>query len=89
VSCSCPPFYFPGLEGAAFKSKANTQAIWGIFVLGIVLGPLAIRNANRAEALGVRATFAKVTGWTAAVYHGLWFLIYGTFLIMGLFGAFS
>lgn len=53
------PFYFPDLEGAAYKSKATMFAVIGIFILGFIFGPLAILNAGRAEANGVPATFGK------------------------------
>lgn len=66
-----PPFYFPDLEGANFKSKATMYAVIGIFILGIVFGPLAIRNAGRAEANGVPATFGKVAGWIVTVLSGI------------------
>ena len=78
-----PPFYFPDLEGANFKSSATTYAIIGIFVLGIVFGPLAIRNANRAEAHGVPATFGKVTGWIVTVLSGITILFWAAILIFG------
>ncbi|MGR0161586.1 hypothetical protein [Paenarthrobacter nitroguajacolicus] len=79
-----PPFYFPDLEGANFKSKATTYAVIGIFFLGIVFGPLAIRNAGRAEANGVPATFGKVAGWIVTVLSGLNILFWVVVLIFGL-----
>jgi hypothetical protein len=81
------PFYFPDLEGAAYKSKATMFAIIGFFVLGFAFGPLAILNAGRAEALNVPATFGKVAGWIVTV---LWFgsliLIIGA-AVAGIIGA--
>ncbi|YCK81459.1 hypothetical protein M1D89_20690 [Arthrobacter sp. D3-18] len=79
-----PPFYFPDLEGANFKSKATTYAIIGIFFLGIVFGPLAIRNAGRAEANGVPATFGKVAGWIVLVLSCVNILFWVAVLISGL-----
>jgi hypothetical protein len=78
-----PPFYFPDLEGANFKSSATTYAIIGIFVLGIVFGPLAIRNANRAEANGVPATFGKVAGWIVTVLSIINIVFWAAILIFG------
>lgn len=68
------PFYFPDLEGAAYKSKATMFAVIGIFILGFIFGPLAILNAGRAEANGVPATFGKVAGWVVTVLSFLWLL---------------
>lgn len=65
------PFFFPDLEGAAFKSKATMFAIIGIFFFGVIFGPLAIRNAGKAEALGVRAPFGRICGWIVLVLNGL------------------
>lgn len=65
------PFFFSGLEGASFKSRATMFAVIGIFCLGIIFGPLAIRNAGKAEALGVRAPFARICGWIVFVLSGL------------------
>ncbi|MFJ6537791.1 hypothetical protein ACIQH5_16335 [Paenarthrobacter sp. NPDC091711] len=78
-----PPFYFPDLEGANFKSKATTYAVIGIFFLGIVFGPLAIRNANRAEANGVPATFGKVAGWIVTVLSIINIVFWAAILIFG------
>jgi hypothetical protein len=65
------PVFFPDLEGAAFKSKATMFAIIGIFFFGVIFGPLAIRNAGKAEALGVRAPFGRICGWIVFVLNGL------------------
>ncbi|GAA2869713.1 hypothetical protein [Paenarthrobacter ilicis] len=78
-----PPFYFPDLEGANFKSKATTYAIIGIFVFGFVFGPLAIRNAGRAEANGVPATFGKVAGWIVTVLSCIYIVFWAVVLISG------
>lgn len=39
----------------------------GLFLLGFVLGPLAILTAKGAERRGVSATAGKVLGWIATV----------------------
>jgi hypothetical protein len=82
-----PPFFFPDLEGEAFKSKATMFALIGIFFFGVVFGPLAIVNAGRAEALGVRATFGKVVGWLVAVLHGLSLFFYVPLIAAGIVAA--
>jgi hypothetical protein len=83
------PFFFPDLEGAAFRSKATTFAVIGIFFFGVIFGPLAIRNANKAEALGVRAPFGRICGWIVLIGNGLniCLLILGT--VLALSGAFD
>jgi hypothetical protein len=65
------PFFFPDLEGAEFKSRATMFAIIGIFFFGVIFGPIAIRNAGKAEALGVRAPFGRICGWIVFVGNGL------------------
>lgn len=56
----------------ADAGKARTTSlvlgIIGLFFLGIVLGPLAIMQANKAERLGERATAGKVLGWIATIF---------------------
>lgn len=81
------PFYFPDLEGAAYKSKATMFAIIGIFVLGFVFGPLAILNAGRAEAMNVPATFGKVAGWIVIVLSFGWLLVIIVGAVFGIVGA--
>lgn len=63
--------HYPGYGNAAQGQKHRTTAvvlgIVGLFVLGIVLGPLALWQAGKAERLGVKATAGKVLGWIALV----------------------
>ncbi|MFJ3958852.1 hypothetical protein [Arthrobacter sp. NPDC090010] len=51
------------LQGVNHRSQAALFGVIGLFVLGVVFGPLALVQANRAEALGVAATAGKVLGW--------------------------
>lgn len=78
------PFYFPDLEGAAYKSKATMFAVIGIFILGFIFGPMAILNAGRAEAHGVPATFGKVAGWIVTVLSFMWLLFIIVMVVVGL-----
>ena len=54
-------------QGQKHKTTALVLGIVGLFVLGIVLGPLAIWQAGKAERMGVKATAGKVLGWIALV----------------------
>lgn len=67
------------------QSKAKTALILGIvglFIFGIILGPLAIVQANKAEALGVKATGGKVLGWIDTIF-GLIGIVYMIFALTG------
>lgn len=83
------PFFFPELEGAAFRSKATTFAVIGIFFFGVIFGPLAIRNANKAEALGVRAPFGRICGWIVLIGNGLNICLLILGAVLALSGAFD
>jgi hypothetical protein len=74
-------FAVSSLKGRAFKSKATRFAIIGIFFCGVVFGPLAITNANKAEALGARAPFGKVCGWIATVIGVIGSLFVSLFIL--------
>ena len=60
--------------------KARTTSlvlgIIGIFFLGIILGPLAIMQANKAERLGERSSAGRVLGWIATIF-GVAALVFG------------
>lgn len=83
------PFNGQPYEDPAGAGHARTSLICGIigiFIFGLVLGPIAIWQAGKAEALGVRATPGKVTGWIAFVLSALWFVFS---LLTGFSGSFS
>ena len=50
-------------EAAKAKRESLIFGILGLFILGIVFGPLALARAKKAENLGERATAGKVLGW--------------------------
>lgn len=53
------------------QKAAQTSLIFGIiglFLLGIVFGPLAIVNAKKAEKLNIPATGGKVLGWIDTIF---------------------
>jgi hypothetical protein len=83
------PFFFPELEGAAFRSKATMFAVIGIFFFGVIFGPLAIRNAGKAEALGVRAPFGRICGWIVFALNGLKICLFILGAVFALSGAYS
>lgn len=69
-------------QGVSHRSNATVFGIIGLFVLGIVFGPLAIAQANKAEVFGVRATAGKVLGAISLVFTILWvlFIFLGGFI---------
>lgn len=74
------PYAGPVVQSTEGQSKAKVALICGIvglFIFGIILGPIAIVQANRAEALGAKATGGKVLGWIDTIFGviGLIFII--------------
>lgn len=65
-------------QGRKHRTTSIVLGVIGLFVLGIVLGPLAVWQAGKAEKLGVKATAGKVLGWVTLVGS-----ILGMFLIFG------
>lgn len=59
-------------QGMGHRSTATTFGVLGLFILGIVFGPLALVQAKKAEAFGVKATAGKVFGWISIVFAALW-----------------
>ncbi|MEZ2388369.1 hypothetical protein AB6813_02255 [bacterium RCC_150] len=68
-------------QGTKFKEKATIFAVIGFFVLGVVFGPLAIINANKAEKLHHSATFGKVLGWFDTIAGALAIVLFVVFMI--------
>jgi uncharacterized Tic20 family protein len=60
------------LEGAKHAQTSVILGVVGLFFFGLVFGPLAISQANKAEALFVAATGGKVLGWIATITSALW-----------------
>ncbi|GAA1764032.1 hypothetical protein [Kocuria aegyptia] len=65
-------------QGESHKRNSIIMGVIGLFLLGIVLGPLAIWQASKAETLGVKATAGKVLGWIDLVFGVL-----GLFVVFG------
>ncbi|MCQ9162975.1 hypothetical protein [Arthrobacter sp. STN4] len=54
--------YSQQIKGQSHRSNSLALGVIGLFFLGIILGPLAISQANKAESLGVPAAAGKVLG---------------------------
>lgn len=66
------------------QQLAQTSMILGIlslFLVGIILGPIAIVKAKRAEELHAAATVGKVTGWIGTIF-GILGLVWIVFMII-------
>lgn len=59
------------LEGENAAQLSLILGLVGFFFAGVVLGPIAILQAHKAEKLGVPATAGKVLGWISTI---LWLL---------------
>ncbi|WP_104179654.1 hypothetical protein [Arthrobacter sp. B0490] len=75
ASGSLPP------EAGQARTASLVLGIIGIFFLGIILGPLAIMQANKAERLGERSSAGRVLGWIATAL-GVAALIFGVLRIV-------
>jgi len=60
--------------------------ILGLFFFGIILGPIAIVQGNKAERLGKAATAGKVLGWIATVFGVLSIIVF-IMMIAGMFAV--
>lgn len=73
---------------------AQTSMILGILALvfsalGIILGPIAISKANKAERqYNTAATVGKVTGWLGTLLGALWVLA-GLLVLFGMVSFYS
>ncbi|MBF0807718.1 DUF4190 domain-containing protein [Rothia nasimurium] len=89
-----------GQPGAVFYQKSPQQVeadkaaqaalicgIIGLFTVPIILGPIAIVQANKAERLGAAATAGKVLGWIDTIIGGLALLTIVGFVVLGAIAA--
>jgi uncharacterized Tic20 family protein len=72
-------------EGQKHAQMSLVFGIIGLFVLGIVLGPLAIVQAGKAEKLGQQATAGKVLGWISTILGALGLIMF-VLMIAGMIG---
>jgi uncharacterized iron-regulated membrane protein len=78
---------YASMEGEKAAQLSLILGIVGLFVAGIILGPLAIWQARKAERLGVPATAGKVLGWITTILYALAVLagiIFFVILVVGL-----
>lgn len=59
------------LRGQQLAQTSMILGILSLFVLGVVLGPIAIVKASQAEKLNTGATVGKVTGWIGTIMGAL------------------
>jgi len=68
-----PPYGAQGGQMAQYQATKDAQTSWilglvGLFItMGIVLGPIAIHYANKAERGGAKATLGRVLGWLCII----------------------
>lgn len=76
------------LEGEKAAQLSLILGLVGLFFAGMIMGPLAIWQAGKAEKLGVRATPGKVLGWVSTI---LWLLgaVFGIVVLVFLFAGLS
>lgn len=79
---------YRSIEGEKAAQLSLILGIVGLFVAGIILGPLAIWQAKKAERLGVPATAGKVLGWINVVLYGL-AILFGILLVILMFAGFA
>lgn len=84
------PVYFTKSPQQVDADKASQLSlvfgIIGLFILGILFGPLALVQANKAEKLGAAATAGKVLGWISTIF-GVLGLIWIIFVVVAFFSA--
>lgn len=77
------------IEGEKAAQLSLLFGIVGFFVLGIILGPLAIWQAKKAEDNHAQAAAGKILGWITTIWGALWLIGLTVMIIggIGLFGA--
>lgn len=75
------------MQGQQYKEKSLIFGIVGFFFLGFIFGPLAIINANKAEAMNHSATAGKVLGWIDTIASILGFIVFIVIIFGGMAAA--
>lgn len=63
------------LEGEKLAKTSTILGIVSIYCVGLILGPMAIVKAAKAEKLGVDSTVGKVTGWLGVIFGAITIVI--------------
>lgn len=75
------------LRGEKHAQTSLILGIVGLFVLGIVLGPLALVQAKKAEEMHVAATAGKVLGWVDTICGALGIIVFILVVVLGVAGS--
>ena len=66
----------------------NFFVSWWLFGLpSLIMGVIGIMKANEAERFGTAASGGRIMGWINAAFGGLFLVVIGGFLLLGLIGA--
>lgn len=76
------------LQGQQLSQTSMILGILSLFVVGIILGPIAISKAKKAEQLHVAATVGKVTGWIGTIF-GILSIIWFVFFIVAAMASYN
>lgn len=60
---------------------------WSFGLPSLILGVIGIFKANEAERYGAAASAGRIMGWINAAFGGLFLVVIGGFLLLGLIGA--
>lgn len=74
-------------QGQSHATTALICGILGFFVVGFVLGPVAIVQAKKAQRFGVDATPGLILGWIVTVLYAAMILFFGLLLLVGIISA--
>ena len=66
----------------------NFFVSWWLFGLpSLIMGVIGIMKANEAERFGTAASGGRIMGWINAAFGGLFLVVVGGFLLLGLIGV--
>jgi uncharacterized Tic20 family protein len=78
---SGPQGYYTTQSAQQVEAEKASQmslicGILGLFFFGIILGPIAIIQGNKAEKLGNAATAGKVLGWIDTIFGVIGIIVF-------------
>ena len=66
----------------------NFFVSWWLFGLpSLIMGVIGIMKANEAERFGTAASGGRIMGWINAAFGGLFLVVFGGILLLGLIGV--